>query len=191
MFDVVASYRCMQFKGKLMNWTWENGKKSNFGPDFGSFGLNFGHHIFFFKNLVLSVTRYNGQLSLRTISGKNNDLILTNLVTDRRTDGRDWFHRMLRDWRQASKIKMYQPFGLWGSDGYVEISEKLDGHGQLVEWKLFSSFKSLARKKTTTWQKINFFKIHQVIHHSKDNFIMIKNNYELWCDNQPGKHYGQ
>ena len=86
---------------------------------------------------------------------------------------------------------MYQPFGLWGSDGYVEISEKLDGHGQLVEWKLFSSFKSLARKKTTTWQKINFFKIHQVIHHSKDNFIMIKNNYELWCDNQPGKHYGE
>ena len=146
---------------------------------------------FFFKNLALSVTRYSGQLSLRTISGKNNDPILTNLVTDRRTDGRDWFRRMLRDWRQASKIKMYQPFGVWGWDGYVEISEKLDGHGRLVEWKLYNSFESLARKKTTTWQKINFLKIHQVIHHSKDNFIMIKNNYELCCDNQPGKHFGQ
>ena len=28
----------MQFKGKLMNQTWENGKKANFGPDFGLFG---------------------------------------------------------------------------------------------------------------------------------------------------------
>ena len=25
----------MQFKGKLMNETWKNGKKTNFGPDIG------------------------------------------------------------------------------------------------------------------------------------------------------------
>ena len=27
----------MQFQEKLMNQTWENYKKSNFGPDFGQF----------------------------------------------------------------------------------------------------------------------------------------------------------
>ena len=28
MLDIVASYHCMQFQGKLMNQTWENGKKN-------------------------------------------------------------------------------------------------------------------------------------------------------------------
>ena len=27
MLDIVASYHCMQFHGKLMSQTWENGKK--------------------------------------------------------------------------------------------------------------------------------------------------------------------
>ena len=31
----------MQFKEKLMSEAWENGKKNNFGPDFGLFGPNF------------------------------------------------------------------------------------------------------------------------------------------------------
>ena len=39
----------MQFQGKLMNQTWENGKKSSFGPDFGPFGPNSGHKFFFSK----------------------------------------------------------------------------------------------------------------------------------------------
>ena len=32
----------MQFKEKLMNQTWENDKKPNFGPNFGSFGPTLG-----------------------------------------------------------------------------------------------------------------------------------------------------
>ena len=32
----------MQLTGKLMNQTWENGEKPNFGPDFGLFGPNLG-----------------------------------------------------------------------------------------------------------------------------------------------------
>ena len=32
----------MQFKGKLMNQTWENGKKPNLGSDFGLFDPNVG-----------------------------------------------------------------------------------------------------------------------------------------------------
>ena len=44
----------MQFKGKLMNQTWENGKKNNFGPDFG---LGFGRNLvptIFFRGFYLS-----------------------------------------------------------------------------------------------------------------------------------------
>ena len=43
MIDIVASW--MQFQRKFMNQTWENGKKTSFGPDFGP---NLGHQIFFF-----------------------------------------------------------------------------------------------------------------------------------------------
>ena len=39
----------MQFKGKLINQTWENGKKSNFEPDFGLFDSNLGPQIFYGK----------------------------------------------------------------------------------------------------------------------------------------------
>ena len=69
MLDIVASYHRMQFQGKLMNQTWENGKKPSFAPDFGQFGPNLGRHCFF-KNLASWVTRYYGQLSSRTISEK-------------------------------------------------------------------------------------------------------------------------
>ena len=35
MLEVVISYHCMHFHRKLMNQTWENGKKPNFRFDFG------------------------------------------------------------------------------------------------------------------------------------------------------------
>ena len=38
MLDIVPSYHPMQYKEKLMGQTWENSKKSNFGPDFELFG---------------------------------------------------------------------------------------------------------------------------------------------------------
>ena len=41
ILGIIASYRCMQFQGKPMNQTWENGKKHSFGTDFGSFGPHF------------------------------------------------------------------------------------------------------------------------------------------------------
>ena len=47
MLDIVASYDCMKFQGKLMNQTWENDKKPNSGINFHSFGLNLGPKIFF------------------------------------------------------------------------------------------------------------------------------------------------
>ena len=44
MLNIIASFDCMQFQGKLMNQTWENGKKPGFGPDFDAFGQNLGRH---------------------------------------------------------------------------------------------------------------------------------------------------
>ena len=40
MLGIVASYPSMEFLGKLMNLTYENGNKCSFGPDFGFFGRN-------------------------------------------------------------------------------------------------------------------------------------------------------
>ena len=37
----------MKFKGKLMNQTSENGKKTNFGPNIGLFGPNLVINFFF------------------------------------------------------------------------------------------------------------------------------------------------
>ena len=47
MLEIFAGYHCMQFQGKLMNETRQNGKKPSFGPDFGPFGPNSGRQIFF------------------------------------------------------------------------------------------------------------------------------------------------
>ena len=40
MLDIAASYHYIQFQGQLTNQTQENGKKTNFGPDLGSFDPN-------------------------------------------------------------------------------------------------------------------------------------------------------
>ena len=45
--DIASSYHPMQYIGKLINQTWENSKKPNFGPDFGLIGPNLGPKIFF------------------------------------------------------------------------------------------------------------------------------------------------
>ena len=62
----------MQFQEKLMNQTWENSKKPDFGPDFGPFGLNFGPKIFS-QILPLQDIRHCYKLSLNAISRKTNE----------------------------------------------------------------------------------------------------------------------
>ena len=44
MLYILASFHCMQFQGKLMNQTWENGKKPSLG--LGSLWPKFGPKIF-------------------------------------------------------------------------------------------------------------------------------------------------
>ena len=73
MLEIVASYHCMQFQGKLMNQSWATK--------------------FFFEILFLTDTRYHGQLSSCIISEKTNDPILRKLSDGRKdrqtdTDGR-------------------------------------------------------------------------------------------------------
>ena len=82
MLDIVASYHCMQFQGKLIIQSQEDGEKPHFGSNLGPSGPNSGHILFFFfffQNLVSLITRYHGQLSSCTISGKINDPILRKL----------------------------------------------------------------------------------------------------------------
>ena len=52
MLGIVTCYYCIQFQGKRMVQTQENGEKSHFGPDLGLLGPNPGRPIFFIKLLV-------------------------------------------------------------------------------------------------------------------------------------------
>ena len=78
----------MQFQGKLMNQTRENGKKPSFGPDFGPPGPKSRHQFFFFfskiwlhQSLDIMVSYHHVQYQKKT-----NDPILRKL-SDGRTDG--------------------------------------------------------------------------------------------------------
>ena len=135
MLDIVASYCCMQFQGKLTNQTWENSKKPSSKPDFGLFLAQILSPKFFLWVLPLLDVIHSCKLSLYAILGKTNepklrkssfgpdffskiwlrqslDIMVSyhvqyqeklmiqsweNLVTDRQTDGREWFYRTLSD----------------------------------------------------------------------------------------------
>ena len=62
----------MQFKGKLMNHTWENGKNPNFGPDFGPFRPKVGPQKYFLWILPLLHVIHCCKLSLYAILRKTN-----------------------------------------------------------------------------------------------------------------------
>ena len=49
MLNIVASYHRIQFKGKLMIQTQENGKKPHSGPNLGLLSPNYCPQIFFVK----------------------------------------------------------------------------------------------------------------------------------------------
>ena len=91
MLDIVGSYHCMQFQGKPIIQTQEDGEKLYFGP----VGRKFGAAIFFVFFLFFVffqkfgfVSRYHGRLSSCTISEKTNDLILKKL-SDEWANGRE------------------------------------------------------------------------------------------------------
>ena len=77
MLDIAARYHYIQFQGQLTNQTQENGKKTNFGPDLGSFDPNFPpppkKNFFLEGGLPILNDRYCRKLSLYAISKKSND----------------------------------------------------------------------------------------------------------------------
>ena len=55
MLYIVANYHCMQFQGKSINKTWENGKKPSLETNFGPFGpKNIFHefNLYYMLNIV-------------------------------------------------------------------------------------------------------------------------------------------
>ena len=46
MLNIVRTYHGIQFQGKLMIQTQENGKKPHFGPNLGPLGPNLGRQVF-------------------------------------------------------------------------------------------------------------------------------------------------
>ena len=78
MLDIAASYHYIQFQGQLTNQTQENGKKTNFGPNLGSFDQNLPpsppkKNFFLEGGLPIPNDRYCRKLSLYAISKKSND----------------------------------------------------------------------------------------------------------------------
>ena len=93
MLGIATSYRSIQFEGKRMIQTQENGKKTLFWGSFWSVRLKFRLPKIFLKNLASSVSRYDGQLLSCTMPEKTNDPIFIELSygrtykqTDRQTD---------------------------------------------------------------------------------------------------------
>ena len=90
MLDIAAGYHHIKFQGKHMIQTSENSKKPHFETVLGPLEANPGPLFFFFKNLVLPVNRYHGQLQSCAISRKliiqSREKIVTDVRTHRRTD---------------------------------------------------------------------------------------------------------
>ena len=113
MLDIVASYHWMQFQGKLMNQTWENGKKPTiFGFDFGA---NLGHqnfvsNIWFYQSLDIMVWYHHVQYPKKLMIQSWGNLV-TDRWTDRQREGKmnrwtEWFRSTLYNSCQASKKKL-------------------------------------------------------------------------------------
>ena len=76
MLNIVASYHCMQFQGKLIIYTQKNGKKPNFGPDLRPLGPYSDCKNFFFPKIWIS----------QSLDIQSNDPLLK-IFSDGRTDG--------------------------------------------------------------------------------------------------------
>ena len=88
MLDIVAGYHRIQFQGKRMIQTQENGNKNLILGLIYALWAQIWIANIFFKCLASAVIRYHGQRSSCTISEKTNDPILTKF-SEEQTDGRE------------------------------------------------------------------------------------------------------
>ena len=73
IFDVAASYYCMQLQGKLINQIFENGKKPSFGTNFGPFDSNLAAKSFHQKSDFISHQKPWSAIIMYNITKKTND----------------------------------------------------------------------------------------------------------------------
>ena len=98
MLDIVATYHCMQFQGKLTKHTWENSKKPSFESYVGPFVPNLGRQKFFFPKIWLFQS-LDIMVSYHHVQRHKKLMIQSweNLVTDgqmgRRTEDSDFIGR--------------------------------------------------------------------------------------------------
>ena len=97
MLEIVESYHCMQFQGKLINQTWENDKKPSSRPNIDLFGPNSGPQIFFlkiwlFQSLDIMVSYHPVEIMISYYREQYQKQLMIqsweNLVTNGRTNGR-------------------------------------------------------------------------------------------------------
>ena len=85
MLDIVASYHCMQFRGKPILQTQENGEKPYFVSNLGPLGPNldcyFYSKIWFHQPIDIMVSYHHVQYQKRLMIQSSE-----NLVTDGQTD---------------------------------------------------------------------------------------------------------
>ena len=86
MLNIVASYHCRQFEGKLMIQTREKGEKPHFRPNLGPLGPHLGCQKFF-QETGFVIHQISWSAIIMHNIKKTNDQILRK-VSDGRTDGR-------------------------------------------------------------------------------------------------------
>ena len=113
MLDIVTSYHRIQFQGKRMIQTQDNGQKPLFGPDLGQLDPNSGHQNFYTELVV----RHCSKLSSYAIWRETYEPNLrkwqktdrrTGRRTEGQTDGQVWFHMRLSDWTRASNNILFE-----------------------------------------------------------------------------------
>ena len=112
----------MKFKGKLMNLTWENSEKPNFGPDFCPFDPNLPPNFFSWVLLLLDV-RHCHKLSSYAISKKTYD--------QKKEDGEKPHFRLdSKFWPSIffSKIWLFESLDILVSYHHEQYQEKLMIH---------------------------------------------------------------
>ena len=99
MLDIVASYHCIQFQGKLIIQSQEDGEKPHFGYNLGPTGPNSGQILFFFFfffkiwppwSLDIMVSYHHVQYQEKLMIQSWENLVMDewmNRWTDRGTDG--------------------------------------------------------------------------------------------------------
>ena len=125
MLDIIPKYHCMQFQGKLINRTCENGKKPSLGHDFGPFGPKFDPQNFFLWFLPILDIIYCYKLSLYVMSRKTNEQNLRKAKMQKKQFLARFWSKMGPPDFFFSKIWLLQSLDIMVSYHHVQYQKKL------------------------------------------------------------------